>query len=94
MALGIPLIVEIQRRCSRQLVRECPGRMLDTAALRRGEAVGIVDYEKLKIQHTELQQTMRARDRELPLLRLDAGKANQVRLGALQGLIDLLWRPS
>ena len=49
--------------------------------------MGLVDYEKLKIQHTELTQTTRARDKELPLLRLEAGRANQVQLGSWLGLL-------
>ena len=45
----------------------------------RGDAVGLVDYEKLKIELEELTKTIRARDKELPVLRSEASRASQVR---------------
>ena len=44
----------------------------------RGDAVGLVDYEKLKIELEELTKTIRARDKELPVLRSEASRASQV----------------
>ena len=44
----------------------------------RGDSVGLVDYEKLKIEVEELIQTTRARDKELPVLRSEAARASQV----------------
>ena len=40
--------------------------------------MGLVDYEKLKIELEELTQAIRARDKELPVLRSEAGRASQV----------------
>ena len=52
-------------------------RQLEHGTL-RGDSVGLVDYEKLKIEVDELNQTIRARDKELPVLRKEATHASQV----------------
>ena len=59
----------------------------------RGDVVGLVDYEKLKIELEELTKAIRARDRELPVLRSEASRASQVHIWMCIFLVSLIQYP-